>query len=470
MLRRFSANFAVFSIFVDAFLIAFGLLVATVTRHLFSPLSFVQDIPIPIWTPLELYFTFPVIWVAVLLLFSVYDGRKNLRVVDEYGSLTLGTGLAAVAMAGILYFSYRDISRFLFVEFVLISWVFMLLWRAVYRVAYRMRMFGTSRDRNILILGAGQIGRSLWQQITDNPHLGLSLIGYLDDDTAKIKSNPDILGSLDTARQVILDRHVHDVMIALPMNAHQRLNQIVAELHDLPVRVWVVPDYFALTLHKAQVEEIAGIPMLNLRAPALNEDQRMVKRTFDLALTIFSLPILILLFGAIALAIKLDSPGSVFYKSKRVGEGGRIFSMYKFRTMVVDADKMQDKVSIKDADGNVIHKRPDDPRVTKVGRFLRRSSLDEIPQLINVLLGEMSIVGPRPEMPYLVDRYEVWQRKRFAVPQGMTGWWQINGRSDKPMHLNTQDDLYYVQHYSIWLDIQILMKSVWVILKGKGAY
>ncbi len=138
--------------------------------------------------------------------------------------------------------------------------------------------------------------------------------------------------------------------------------------------------------------------------------------------------------------------------------------------MVQNADQMRQVAEKVDAQGHVIHKRPDDPRVTRVGRLLRKTSLDEIPQLFNVLKGEMSLVGPRPEQPFLVEKYDPWQRKRFTVPQGMTGWWQINGRSDKPMHLHTEDDLYYVQHYSIWLDVQIIIRTVWVVLRGKGAY
>jgi lipopolysaccharide/colanic/teichoic acid biosynthesis glycosyltransferase len=144
--------------------------------------------------------------------------------------------------------------------------------------------------------------------------------------------------------------------------------------------------------------------------------------------------------------------------------------MYKFRTMVKDAEKMQPMVQRLDADGNPVYKHPDDPRITRVGRVLRRLSIDEFPQLFNVLRGTMSLVGPRPEMPYLVEKYQSWQRKRFAVPQGATGWWQIHGRSDKPMHLHTEDDLYYVQNYSIWLDIKILVRTVWIVLRGKGAY
>jgi lipopolysaccharide/colanic/teichoic acid biosynthesis glycosyltransferase len=138
--------------------------------------------------------------------------------------------------------------------------------------------------------------------------------------------------------------------------------------------------------------------------------------------------------------------------------------------MVPDADRLQHLVERVDAHGNRVYKSRNDPRVTKIGRFMRRTSLDELPQIYNVLIGEMSLVGPRPELPQLVEKYDLWQRKRFAVPQGLTGWWQINGRSDKPMHLHTEEDLFYVQNYSIWMDLQILARTIWVVLQRKGAF
>jgi exopolysaccharide biosynthesis polyprenyl glycosylphosphotransferase len=234
--------------------------------------------------------------------------------------------------------------------------------------------------------------------------------------------------------------------------------------------VWVMLDYYSLTLHRSQVEDFAGVPMLDLRAPALSEYQRILKRAFDILVILLVTPFALPVLGLVSLAIWLDDRGPVFYNAERMGENGRIFCMHKFRTMLVGAEKQLASVQKVASNGDVLHKQPDDPRITRVGRFLRRASLDELPQLFNVFKGQMSLVGPRPELPCLVENYDLWQRKRFAVPQGMTGWWQINGRSDRPMHLHTEDDLYYVQHYSLWLDLQILLKTVWVVLRGKGAY
>ncbi len=470
MFRRFSANFAVFSIFMDAILIDFALGLAAILRTPLNSLSFVEPMPYPVRLPGALFAIFPVLWIGVLLLFSVYDGRQNLRWVDEFGSLILGSMLAAISMAGVLYFSYRDVSRFLFVFFVAMGFCFLLLWRVIVRFSFRRKRLYGLRHRLVLILGAGRVGRGLLKQIIGQPDVGIRILGYLDDDPAKQARGLDILGSLEKTRELVIANHVDDVIVALPQSAFSRLNEVVSGLYDLPVRVWVIPDYFALTLHQASVEEFAGLPMLNLRAPAISEYQRMVKRGFDLVVTILAMPVLLPIFGLIAAAIKLDSPGPVFYRPKRMGENGRIFEMIKFRTMVENADALLHQVEMVNDEGQMIHKQRNDPRVTRVGKFLRRTSLDELPQLFNVLKGEMTLVGPRPEMPYLVEKYDLWQRKRFAVPQGMTGWWQIQGRSDRPMHLNTEDDLYYVQHYSLWLDLKILVKTAWVVVKGKGAF
>ena len=196
----------------------------------------------------------------------------------------------------------------------------------------------------------------------------------------------------------------------------------------------------------------------------------MSKRVFDLLLGSFALLLALPLMMLAALMIYLEDGSPVIFRQKRVGRDGRLFEIYKFRTMVKNAERLQSQVDQRDRDGNVIYKIRNDPRVTRVGRVLRRFSLDELPQLFNVLAGTMSLVGPRPELPALVANYESWQHKRFTVPPGMTGWWQIHGRSDRPMHLHTEDDLYYIQNYSIWLDLQIILRTLWIVIIGKGAY
>jgi exopolysaccharide biosynthesis polyprenyl glycosylphosphotransferase len=470
MFRRFSVNFALFSMGLDAAIVAFALIAASNIRPWLSRLPFTADIPAPMQLPRVLYVVFPITWVAILLLLSAYDGRRNLYVTDEISNLTIGSILAGVSQAGILYLSFREVSRVLYLAFVAITFIAMAGWRMAARLWFRSPNGKLIKQRRVLIVGAGPVGRELQLQILKNAHLGLTVAGFLDDDPDKQHHHKEILGSLATVKSVVGRFDIDDVVIALPRRAHARVSELAAELHDLPVKVWVIPDYFHLALNKAVMEDFAGIPMLDLRAPALNDYQRMIKRLFDLLIILLTLPVTLPMMGLIALLIRLDDPGPVFFRQERVGENGRLFTMLKFRTMVPNAEQLRHLVEHVDEEGHLIHKTQDDPRVTRIGRFLRRTSLDELPQIFNILKGDMSIVGPRPEMPYLVQKYEPWQHKRFAVPQGVTGWWQVNGRSDKPMHLNTEDDLYYIQNYSILLDLYILFKTFWVVLRGKGAY
>lgn len=470
MFRRFSANFALFSIALDLVLIGFAFITAVQIRPALSALPFAKDIPPGDQNiPGFIYLVFPLAWVVVLMMFTVYDGTKNLKLKDEIASLTIGSVLAAVALAGTLYLSYRDVSRLLFLFFILLAYFLLVTWRIAARtiIAYK---YSEANQRRLLIVGAGTLGDQLCKQILKNPSYGLRFIGFLSDENEAPVVRNQVIGNLDDIKQVVNKKEITDVIIALPQEAQGSLNKLVAELHTLPVKVWIIPDYFHLALHTAVVEDFAGLPMLDLRAPVLSEYQRMIKRAFDILITILILPVALLLSILIAIAIYLEDKGQIIFSQERVGENGRIFTIYKFRSMRPGAENEIDLVEQYDEGGNLIHKRKDDPRVTRVGRYLRKTSLDELPQIINVLRGDMSLVGPRPELPELVDRYELWQRKRFAVPQGITGWWQVNGRSDRPMHLHTEDDLYYVQNYSIFLDLFILFKTFWVVLRGEGAF
>lgn len=468
MFRRFSVNFAILSMLVDLSLTLLALRLAVRLRPLLSDLPFARPLP-EIHLHLSIYLIILILWAATFLLISVYDPKRIYRLADELQSVTLAAGLAALLFAGLLYLLFRDFSRWLFILFVLLDLILLLGWRIAVRLVARVR-HAPARERMVLIIGAGRVGRRVGQMIQKNNWIGLALAGYLDDFPDERETDIPILGSVKDVRRVVRQNNIDDVVIALPQRAYGQLNKLVLALHDLPVNVRVVPDYFSLALYRATVEDFGGVPMINLRDPALNDVQRLVKRLFDLAISGLLLLLVWPIISAIILAIKLDSPGPAIFSQERVGENGRLFDMYKFRTMIVGAEKMQSSINELNGDGKIIHKKANDPRVTRVGHFLRRTSLDELPQLVNVLKGEMSLVGPRPELPWLVDQYEIWQHKRFAVPQGMTGWWQINGRSERPLHLHTEDDIYYIQNYSLWMDIYILLKTPWVVMRGKGAY
>src|SRR6266498_1737458 len=469
MLRRFSVNFAIFSMFLDGVSVVLCLLLSTLIRPSMSALSFVKEVDSSVGVPIQLYVLFPLIWIVIFSSLSIYDGRKFLRAADELAALFLSTFVASISAAGILYFSYREVSRALFVIFVASTFLLCLFWRVMARLYFRTRHQASAISRRLLVVGTGPLGQSVGRQIQDSPSENLTLIGFVDDGYG----NPDNispLGKLEDLKTLVGTYRITDVVIALPYSVYHNMADVVACLDDLPVGVWIALGFFDLALYRTDIEDFAGIPMLDLRASAIDDYQRLIKRAFDIFFGLLALIPALPLMALSALLIYLEDGGPILFRQKRVGENGRLFEMLKFRTMIKNAEQLQSQIEKRDENGRLIHKTKDDPRVTRAGRLLRRLSLDELPQLFNILAGTMSLVGPRPEMPYLVEKYQPWQRKRFAVPPGLTGWWQVNGRSDKPMHLHTEDDLYYIQNYSIWLDLQIIVRTIWVVLVGKGSY
>lgn len=469
MLRRFSINFALFSIMVDGLCVALSLWAAAAIRPSLNAFPVFESMPAPIFLPAVLYLFFPLTYVLIYSALAIYDGRKYLRAVDEFAALTLGMLIAAVSAAGILYFSYRDVSRALFVVFVILTYLFCLVWRMAARWYFRLQKSSPENARRVLIVGGGPLGQKVSAQISDAIAENLTLVGFVDDNE-DLGGNVSLLGGRSSIRTVVAQYSVSDVVIALPHSAYHQMGQIVQNLEDLPVRVWVALGFFDLALYKTEIEDFAGIPMVDLRASAIGDYQRLLKRAFDIVLGGAALLLALPLMALLAIVVFLEGGRPILFHQKRAGENGKPFEMLKFRTMVKNAEQLRELVERTDQNGDPVYKSKGDPRVTRVGRFLRRFSLDELPQLFNVLSGTMSLVGPRPELTYLVEKYQPWQRKRFAVPPGLTGWWQVNGRSDKPMHLHTEDDLYYIQNYSIWLDLQILVRTAWVVLFGKGAY
>lgn len=477
MFKRFSVNYLILLFLLDSICIQISFWLATRLRYV---VPFGQDV-FPEWA--DLYFYEPnlslfvaigFLWSAVFLLFSCYTPRRIIFWFDEFQRILLAHTVAALSLAGVLYLANILLLRLIFVYFYLLVFALLFGYRALLRLAHRFRSSDPGSVARILVIGAGQLGENLVREFTRQQWPGIEFVGFLDDN-ADIESKNvmglPVLGNLIAAREVVQEQKVDEVIIALPREDHVHMANLVARLHELPVRLRVVPDYSDLAFHGARIENLGRIPLIGLRDPAIDGLQRFAKRLFDIVVSgvglLLSAPLLVIA----AVAVKVEDGGAIFYRAPRVGENGKLFSMLKFRSMIENADKIQHDVNtVDDQSGSVIHKTKDDPRITHVGRLLRRTSIDELPQLWNVLMGEMSLVGPRPELPWMVELYEPWQRKRFAVPQGITGWWQINGRSDNMMHLHTDQDLYYIQNYSIWLDFQILWRTVAVVLRGKGAY
>jgi exopolysaccharide biosynthesis polyprenyl glycosylphosphotransferase len=470
MLRRFSVNFALFSMVLDAACVAIMLHATTLLRPALNALPGIAPIASPFQLPTTLYILFPLTWVAIFGSFALYDGKRYIRVVDEFAVLSLASILAGVSLAGILYFLFRDFSRAQYLLFVLLSYGAFALWRAGRRVLFRLRRSGSSDAvRRVLIVGTGPIARMIETRLLDANELDLIPLGFVDDAPPESFVGP-LLGALGELSAQVSRLEVTDVIIALPPHFYEQIKTAVSSLNEIPVRVWIALGFFDLALYRTVTEDLGGLPLLDLRASALDDYERTIKRGFDLVVGTLALVGAIPVLVVAAILILLDDGGPFLFVQKRVGENGHLFDLYKLRTMVREAERLSGAVETRDAGGHLVHKSRSDPRVTRVGRFLRRLSVDELPQIINVLKGDMSLVGPRPELPQVVQEYELWQRQRLAVPPGITGWWQVTGRSEKLMHLHTEDDLYYVRNYSIWLDMQILMRTVWVVILGRGAY
>ena len=398
MLRRFSINFAIFSMALDAFWVVVGLKAAELSRPLLDGLPFLKSIQVQADLPPSIFIIFALIWVGIFSAFAIYDGRKFLRAVDEYAMLTLASLIASGVMAGFLFLSYRQISRALFLIFVFTVYLLFLAWRGIARLGFRLRRDGPDVSRRVLIVGAGPLGSRIGAQIQKARIENMHCMGYVDDEKMD-QTSSDLLGKFKDIRTIVQETAITDVVIALPYSIYQRMNEVVNLTADLPVKVWVALGFFDLALYKTDIEDFAGVPMVDLRSPALSEYQRLVKRGFDLFFgalaTLLTLPIMVL----VSLVILIFDGKPVFFIQKRVGENGRIFEVYKFRTMVKNAEQIKNGVERTDASGNLIHKSELDPRITRLGRFLRRFSLDELPQFLNVVMGTMSLVGPRPELP-----------------------------------------------------------------------
>lgn len=472
MFKRNSITYLRF-FFIDLSLTLLALWLAKILRETI-PVGVYLDEPLKF--SLWLYVIVPAIWIVVFITLRVYNPARALRYTEDLPTVWGAIVGATLIFAGVAYLLFRELSRFLFLYFFVLDIILLSSWRRLLpRIpGLAQRLYGVDQ-RRVLIIGAGQIGQELAQAIAKYPATNLTLVGFADDETEmSCQSDPNypILGNIAETPRLIQTYQVQEVIFALASAKQPALRSLVMELQTTSVNLRLVPDVFDLVFVSASVEEFAGIPLIGLREPAIQGLDRLSKRLFDLIISALLLTILSPILITIGVLIKLDTPGPILFRQRRVGEGGRLFWMYKFRSMVDGAEKQEADLLQKREDGlSLLTKTPQDARVTRLGRFLRRTSLDELPQLFNVLKGDMSLVGPRPELPWIVERYEPWQHKRITVPQGMTGWWQVSGRMERAdPEQRAQDDLFYIRNYSLWLDMRILWKTIQAMIYGKGAY
>lgn len=332
-------------------------------------------------------------------------------------------------------------------------------------------LFRTAHRRRTIIIGSGFAAVLVAEKIDAHPELGLECVGFIDDgprQSVRGREEP-LLGNVNSIHEII---EATDAEVAIFGYTHNPTDDMLIALYQMPPRVEVLmmPRFFQFVSAGMRVEDLAGMPLLRLHRHELTRPERWVKRTEDLVLAgVISLLVLPLL-PIVALAIKLDSPGPVFYRHPRVGRRGEAFEMYKFRSMRQNADRDAEALAELQAEDPRGLKNKVDPRITKVGAFLRKSSIDELPQLINVIRGDMSIVGPRPAVAQEVAAYDEWQKKRLSVAPGITGIWQVNGRSDVPFDERIWLDFMYIDSWSLWLDLSILLKTIPAVLSTKGAY
>lgn len=466
------------TIFTDLLLINLAFLMAYVARYVWQwwrPVLFLE--------PYRDYLGQQLVLTVLLALTFRYTGvwrrRRGELWLDEVARITTAAAAGIMLMMAVTFFLQPSpFSRLLIFWALLFIVLFLSAARLLRRVTLSLlyqRGIGVDRA---LVVGMGETGRSVIRTLLARPDLGFGVVGYLDDgvseDNVGLGRIPRLgsFGDLDRLLEVYAP--MHTVFVALPGNMQPQLLHILQICRQNEVRALVVPDLLQLSLNRVEFSNMAGVPVLGVRDMEafghISQTGRVLKRLLDLAIILaLSVPT-VLVMAFLALAIKLDSPGPVFYASPRVGRDGRLFKMYKFRSMVADADEKKESLrELNEADGPLF-KIKNDPRQTRTGRLIRRLSLDELPQVYNVVLGQMSLVGPRPPLPEEVERYKPWHHQRLAVVGGMTGLWQVSGRSDLSFDELCLLDIYYIENWTLGLDVRILLQTIPHLLSRKGAY
>jgi exopolysaccharide biosynthesis polyprenyl glycosylphosphotransferase len=486
MLKERARTLAVSIFLLDLTLVSAAFLAAYGVRDFLLPRIAPETFPTRLYPLAEYLPMLPlalIIWGALLLLSGRYRSHRTVPILDEAWAIIRVCSVGAAFFTLLLYAARIDerllgddrISRFWILLFAIFSCLFLLSEKLGLRITSRwVRMHGFNY-RTVLIVGTGPTALSIADSIQSHRFWGYRILGLIANQQDAHPVPRDlprrwpVLGEVADIPRIVESHVVDDVIFAVHRRDLDRLEDLFLSLQEQGIRTRFALDFFPHTRAQVQLEELDGMPLLSFATAPTSHFKLLAKRMLDVAVSALLLLLGLPVVPLIALAIKITSGGNVLFRQTRCGLNGRSFTLYKFRTMVEGAEeRRRELLHLNEMNGPVFKLRAD-PRVTSLGRFLRRFSLDELPQLWNVLRGDMSLVGPRPPIPEEVAKYERWQRRRLAMKPGMTCLWQISGRNELDFHRWMELDLEYIDSWTPLLDLKILLKTIPAVLSGRGA-
>jgi exopolysaccharide biosynthesis polyprenyl glycosylphosphotransferase len=465
MLRRHASGFRALLMLADGGLSIVLLVVLSLVRF--------GDDWLGVWRPLldqpaVVALGYAAAWVITLWLQGLYRPRARWSIRSEAIAIARSTIVFALVIGAVLFaFKLPDVSRLFLIMLFPAQWAVTLATRVAMRIGFeRLRARGFNA-RYVLVVGAGPRGQSFAAKLEGHRELGLKVIGFLDDEPFELRPPWQLLGRIDDVEAVLHGEVVDEVAICLPFDQWDRMNAIAHACEEEGKIVRIPVDMLERAFTYGRVEEIDGTPVYSLVSGPDRLVGLVVKRALDIAVAGLALIVASPVLAVIAIAIRLRDGAPVLFRQTRIGLHGRRFEILKFRTMVPDAEARLAEVAARSEVTGQAFKLSDDPRITRTGQFLRRASLDELPQLWNVLRGDMSLVGPRPALPREVETYDLWHRRRLSMKPGMTGLWQVSARRSPDFNTWAELDLSYIDRWSLWLDLKILARTVPAALEGR---
>ena len=465
--RRSSRRIAMRAV-IDAVAVSSAFLISSVIRF-----EFMKGAPAAKWDYGTITLVATPVWLLLFYLYGLYEPRQVLGPVNEFKQVFHGV----VAGTVVLFTADSAFNLNLARGWALLSMASGLVVVGGERLAVRktlhmLRRRGGDATRTIIV-GANHEARTVARTLERERWLGYDVVGFVDDGAVvgqEISGGRQVIGGTTELNDLIAMHNAALVLVAATAFDATRLNRLFWELQDNDVDLQITSGTIDLMASRMTVQSVAGIPLIYVRRTGMDRAQRALKGSIDVLASLVGLTVLFPFLVAIAAWIRSDSDGGVFFKQTRVGRDEDLFTCWKFRTMVVDAEEKRPELEHLSEGPGMLFKLKEDPRVTRAGRFLRRYSLDELPQLWNVLKGEMSLVGPRPALPEEVEQFDDWARNRLKVKPGMTGLWQVSGRTETSFSEYIRYDLFYIQNWSLSLDMWILWRTLRAVTSGEGAH